>query len=170
MNKKLAKMNILLIITLLATALITGLWYAYSCSVNPGLGSLPDHEYLAAMQAINKAILNPVFFAGFMGTLILLPISAWFSYSQPASPRFVLLLIASLAYAIGVFGVTIMGNVPLNETLAAVDLKAASLETIARERTNFEGPWNKFHQIRTLASLIALVLTIIACMNDAKVQ
>jgi uncharacterized membrane protein len=170
MNKKLAKMNILLLITVLSTALITGLWYAYSCSVNPGLGSLPDHEYLAAMQAINKAILNPVFFAGFMGTLLLLPVSTWFSYSQPASPRFVLLLIASLVYAIGVFGVTIMGNVPLNETLAAVDLKAASLETITRERTNFEGPWNQFHQIRTLASLIALVLTIIACMNDSKAE
>jgi len=54
--------NITLVITTTTTSLIAGLFYAYSCSVNPGLRRLADKEYLTAMQSINKAILNPVFF------------------------------------------------------------------------------------------------------------
>ena len=48
--------NIILTIAATTTALITGLLYAYSCSVNIGLGRLADAEYIAAMQSINKAI------------------------------------------------------------------------------------------------------------------
>ncbi len=66
--------NVVLLITALLVALITGLWYAYSCSVNLGLGKLPDSEYLMGMQSINREILNLVFFATFMGTLLLLPV------------------------------------------------------------------------------------------------
>ncbi|MEO5563179.1 MAG: anthrone oxygenase family protein [Chitinophagaceae bacterium] len=168
MNSKSAKMTnptILLLITALLTALITGLFYAYSCSINPGLGRLPDQEYLAAMQSINKAILNPVFFASFMGTLILLPISTWLHYGQPDSSRFILLLIATLFYAIGTFGVTMFGNVPLNDTLANFDLKSASPESILTQRKNFEARWNNLHTIRTLASLVSLVLVLIACLT-----
>lgn len=56
--------------TALTTALIAGLFYAYSCSVNPGLGNLPDKEYILTMQSINIAIINPVFMLSFIGTVI----------------------------------------------------------------------------------------------------
>src|SRR5688572_10813811 len=106
--------TIVLIVTGTTTGLIAGLFYAYSCSINPGLGRLPDEAYLTAMQSINKAILNPVFFISFMGTLILLPLCTYLHYRQPVSPKFILLLIATALYLVGVFGVTIFGNVPLN--------------------------------------------------------
>ena len=53
--------NIILTIAATTTALIAGLLYAYSCSVNIGLGRLADAEYISAMQSINKAIQNPLF-------------------------------------------------------------------------------------------------------------
>lgn len=70
--------TILLIITAILTALIAGLFYAYSCSVVLGLGKLSDTEYLKAMQNINREILNPLFFSSFMGTTVLLPVSVFF--------------------------------------------------------------------------------------------
>lgn len=158
--------NIILLITALSTALITGLWYAYSCSVNGGLGKLPDKEYLSAMQSINRVILNPVFFATFMGTLLLLPLSAWLNYRQQDSTRFILLLAASILYAVGVFGVTILGNVPLNNALDAFPINTASAQDIINQRTAFEKPWNKLHAIRTIVSFIALILVVLACMNN----
>src|SRR5690349_3161714 len=112
--------TIIVIVTAVTTALIAGLFYAYSCSVNPGLGRLENREYLSAMQSINSAILNPVFMWSFMGTLILLPVCCYFNFQ---TPRFTWLLAATLVYAIGTFGVTIMGNVPLNEQLAAINLQ-----------------------------------------------
>ena len=108
--------TVILIITATATALIAGLFYAWSCSVVPGLARLNDAEYLASFQAMNRAILNPVFFASFMGTLVLLPLCTYLHYT-PGSVRFMLLLAASILYAVGVFGVTMAGNVPLNDML-----------------------------------------------------
>jgi uncharacterized membrane protein len=55
------------------------------------LGQLSDVSYLSAMQAINKAIINPVFFLSFMGTLFLLPVSTYMHYgSSSVSSRFLL--------------------------------------------------------------------------------
>ena len=156
--------NLVLLITALSVALITGLWYAYSCSVNLGLGKLPDREYLMGMQSINREILNPVFFATFMGSLLLLPVCSWLNYGHP---RFIFLLTASAIYAIGVFGVTIGGNVPLNNALDAFNIHSSSAQEIINQRLNFEQPWNKLHQIRAIASLISLILVLIACIYNS---
>ena len=70
---------------------MAGLFYAYACSVNPGLGRLPDTGYLAAMQSINRAILNPFFLLVFMGALIILPLGTWRLFSPPATTSFYLI-------------------------------------------------------------------------------
>ena len=166
--RKMTAANIVLLITTTSTGLIAGLLYSYSCSVNLGLGRLPDTEYINAMQSINRAIQNPLFFSSFMGTLILLPISAYMHYGQPSSNRFLLLLIATVIYVTAVFGVTMFGNVPLNNALDAVNIKLASLEEIAKQRAKFEIPWNRLHGVRTIASLVAFVLAVYACLNEEK--
>lgn len=162
---KMTVVNIILLITATLTGLSAGLLYAYACSVNLGLGRLPDREYLSAMQSINKEILNPLFFVGFFGAFILLFVSAYLNYRQPASSRFIFLLVAALVYAIGVFGVTSFGNVPLNDGLAKVNLQSSSLAEISKLRISFEVPWNRLHSIRTIASVISLVLVILACLK-----
>jgi uncharacterized membrane protein len=157
------KMTVALVLTTFTTALIAGLFYSYSCSVNVGLGSLPDREYLSAMQSINVAILNPLFFLSFMGTLVLLPVCTYLHYQQPG---FTLLLSATIIYVVGSFGVTIFGNVPLNEMLAQVDLQDASPEQIASVRGKFETAWNNLHTVRTTASAVSLVFVIVACIKS----
>lgn len=154
--------------TTLTTALIAGLFYAYSCSVNPGLGKLPDMEYIAAMQSINMAIVNPVFMLSFIGTLLLLPTSTYLHYTGSFPARFIFLLIASLIYIIGTFGVTIFGNVPLNDALASFNLQKANIQEIADERSKFEESWNRLHTIRTFAAVTSLSLIIIACLYTDK--
>ncbi len=158
--------NIILAITTTTAALIAGLLYAYACSVNLGLGQLPDAEYISAMQSINRAIQNPLFFISFMGTVLLLPLSTFLHYGQPVSTRFWLLLAATVVYIIGVIGVTALGNIPLNNMLESFNLKTATLNEMAQQRGKFEGAWNQFHSIRTLAAVLALVLTIIACLSE----
>lgn len=156
--------NIFLAITTIATALMAGLFYAYSCSVNPGLGRLPDIMYLSAMQSINRAILNPVFFAGFMGALVLLPVCTWLHYGTPLSVRFWCLLAATAVYVIGVFGVTVAGNIPLNQALDAFKIDPAAIEAMARQRAAFEAKWNSWNTVRTVAAIATAILTIIACI------
>lgn len=154
--------TVVLIITTVLTALIAGLFYAYSCSVVLGLGKLNDTEYLKAMQNINREILNPFFFMSFMGTAVLLPVSAFLMRGQ--QPAFIFLLLAALAYVIGVFGVTIAGNVPMNDTLDKFDISNSTREAIKQMRESFENRWNFFNNIRTVFSVISITLVVCACI------
>jgi len=159
--------QIVLIFTATATALISGLFYAWSCSVVPGLARVSDSTYLEAMQQINRAILNPVFFLSFIGTALLLPLSTWLYYGPGPNAHFWLLLLASVVYLAGTFGVTMFGNVPLNDALDAFNLSSASAQELAAQRARFEGPWNNLNIIRTIAGVAALVLIILACLSPA---
>ncbi|WP_228428065.1 chryseobasin maturation helper ChrI [Chryseobacterium oncorhynchi] len=159
--------TVLLIITAVLTALIAGLFYAYSCSVVLGLGKLSDAEYLKAMQNINREILNPVFFMSFMGTAILLPVSTFlFRGEQPA---FIFLLIATFVYLIGVFGVTIVGNVPMNNLLDQFDISTSTTEAVKQMRENFENRWNFLNNIRTVFSVISILLVVCACIWNKNI-
>lgn len=155
-------------VTATFTALSAGLFFAYACSVSPGLERLPDTGYIVAMQSINRAIQNPVFFTVFLGPLLLLPLSAYLCYAQPVPVRFGLLLAAAAIYYAGVFGVTVAGNVPLNDALEAFDLRSASVGEAAAQRARFESAWNRLNLVRTLASVLVAALSAAACLYPAQ--
>lgn len=158
--------KITLFITAFLVALIAGLFYAYTVSVNLGLGKLSDTEYLRSMQNINRVILNPWFFMSFMGSLIMLPLCTWTLFRDAGYDlSFYLLLTATILYVAGVFGVTIFGNVPLNEALDKFDLSNATLQEINKKRMMFEVPWNKLNLIRTLANVFSLLALLAAIVR-----
>ncbi|KPE51076.1 hypothetical protein AOB46_10385 [Chryseobacterium indologenes] len=159
--------TVFLITATVLTALIAGLFYAYSCSVVLGLGKLSDSEYLKAMQSINREILNPVFFVSFIGTAVLLPVTAFLFRGQ--QPVFILLLLASASYLIGVFGVTVAGNVPLNDILDKFDSAGSSADAMKKMREAFENRWNFLNNIRTVFSVISIVLAVCACIWNKEI-
>ena len=158
--------KLVLSITVLFSGLIAGLLFSYSCSVNLGLHHLSDFEYIRAMQSINKEIQNIYFLSVFVGLLLLFPLAIWTNYSASKKPVFYLLLGATIIYLLGVFVVTVFGNVPLNNQLAEVNLSSANQETLSMFRNQFETDWAKFHLIRTAASMISFLLAIIAIQNQ----
>lgn len=155
---------IVIVVTATLTALQAGLFYAWSCSVMLGFARLSDREFVSVMQQTNRAIQNPVFFASFFGAPIFLVISTILHYGN--APRFWFLLVPTIIYLIGTFGVTMFGNVPLNNTLDRFDLESATDEKIKQQRENFERPWNNLNTIRAVSSTIALMLFVIACLNS----
>ncbi|MEP6597526.1 MAG: anthrone oxygenase family protein [Ginsengibacter sp.] len=162
--------NSLLFLSVFLSALIMGLLYGYACSVNPGLNKLTDSEYLRAMQSINKEILNPFFFISFMGTLMILPVTTWYSKSHATLTCFYLLLAASIIYIIGVVGVTAFGNIPLNNALAKFNILSATSSDLSKQRSLFEASWNRYHLIRTLFSVLTTALTITAIIKNGDVN
>ena len=151
----------MIIITILLSGLVAGLLYGYACSVNPGLHQLGDREYLSAMQSINIAIQNPVFFISFMGSIIFFAITT-FQLRGQHQTAFNYMLIATIIYIIGVFGVTMFANVPLNNRLANFNIATASTLDIANMRTAFEQRWNTFHIVRTIAAITSFLLSSLA--------
>jgi len=112
--------------SILLTGLLAGLFYGYQCSIINGLGALGNKEYLLGFQSIDKFIQNPVFFLSFMGSIIILPIASFVFYKSGSNNLFPYLIIATAIYAIGVFGITVACNVPLNEMLTGFDIQSAT--------------------------------------------
>lgn len=156
--------DIVLLLTTIVSSLAGGLFYAWSCSVIPGLKKLPDDSYIEAMQSFNSAILNPAFFVSFIGSLLLLPLCAYLNYEPHLLGRFYLLLAASILYIAGVFGVTAFGNVPLNRKLDKFNWRTATEQSLSLQRKSFEKPWIRLHSVRTCAGILVIVLEIIACL------
>ena len=118
------------------------------------------------MQSINRAILNPLFFMSFMGTLLMMPVTTGLYYKGVGlDASFYFLLGASLVYIVGVFGVTVIGNVPLNNALDAFDIGIATTAEIKSKRLSFEMPWNRLHSIRSLANAVALIMLLFSIVR-----
>jgi len=155
----------LLFITTAVTGLIAGLFYCWSISVTKGLALLPDREYLAAFQQLNRAILNPLFLISFMGLVFLLAIATWTQYHRPPSTAFWLLLGATALYLVGVMGITMLGNVPLNDALDVFNIDSATPAQLAAKRLAFEARWNFLNDIRTLCCIGCFLLTVLTCLK-----
>ncbi|WP_262732932.1 anthrone oxygenase family protein [Gaetbulibacter sp. NE] len=147
-------------ITVLLNALSVGFFFTWSVSVILGTKKIGDLTYLETMQSINKEILNPVFFIVFFGSLITLILNAALQNNNKL--MFWLLLTSAIIYLIGTFGVTAFGNVPLNNELDALDIKALNINELKNFRDYYESNWNQYHNIRTLSNMISFILLLIS--------
>ena len=157
-------------ITLFSAVLLTGLsagfFYAWAVSVIPGTKRVPDPVYLETMQAINRAILNPAFYLIFFGSLITLVVSTFQQFQ--AGFTFWLLAAAAVTYLIGTFGVTGLGNVPLNNSLDALELGELSIDALASTRRQYEVKWNRLHMIRTVFAVLSFALSLLGIFTYLK--
>lgn len=140
------------LLALLGSGLIAGVFFAFSSFVMRALARLPAPQGLAAMQSINVVVLNPLFLGVFVGTAILCIgsiVMAWLRGNEPGAAW---MLIGAMLYLVGCFGVTVVFNVPLNETLAGI----RSTDSVAAEQWGaYVRRWTLWNHIRMIASLSA---------------
>ncbi|WP_026103486.1 DUF1772 domain-containing protein [Pseudanabaena sp. PCC 6802] len=150
---------VLKILTVLGCGLIAGVFFAFSTFVMKALGQRPPAEGIAAMQSINITVINPWFMSAFLGTAVICLFLSIYSLWQWQQPISVYLLLGSLFYLIGSFGVTMVCNVPLNDALAIA--KPESTEG-ASFWASYLTDWTFWNTVRTIASLAAAALLAIA--------
>lgn len=144
------------------TGLSAGFFVAWSVSVIPGTKRVPDLTYLQTMQAIKRAILNPMFFLVFFGSMVLLILAAFQQFGNGWVGW--LALGAALTYVVGTFGVTGLGNVPLNNEVDALLLDSLKAGDFQHWRNYYEPRWNRLHTVRTLFSVLAFLLSLASLM------
>lgn len=149
-------------LAVLTSGLSAGFFYAWEVSVIPGTRHISDKSYLETMQSINRAILNPAFFVVFLGTLLILAVVSYMQYRVAINLPFWLVAGATFSYLAGTLGVTMLGNVPLNEALDALNLRDLSTAGLHDFRKSFESRWNLLHSIRTVFSVLSFALTVLA--------
>ena len=157
--------DLVLIVGGTLTGLLAGVFYAFNVAFVPALRSVKGTRHIAVMQAVNVKIENPVFFLSFFGPTFLLPLAA---FLYRGMPQFGLLIAASILHIVGSNGVTIAGDIPLNNKLNKIDVEQLSEAEADQIRTDFQrpgSPWMNYHNIRTLAAIGATVLVFIACLS-----
>ncbi|SEE66498.1 Uncharacterized membrane protein [Tenacibaculum sp. MAR_2010_89] len=152
--------TVTLFITVLLNALSAGLFFAWSVSVILGTKKVGDFTYLETMQNINREILNPAFFILFFGSLIVLIITSYLQFNTKTV--FWLVLASTIIYCIGTFGITALGNVPLNNELDGLNINKLNLLELKNFRSYYESTWNHYHNIRTISGMISFILVLIA--------
>lgn len=135
----------LLVGSAVTVGLQAGTYVAFAVGVMPGLARVDDRTFVSTMQQVNLAIVNPLFLATFVGAPLLAVALA--ALATPAARPWA---VAAALLAVATAVVTVVGNVPLNDALAAAgpDLAAA--------RDRFEASWVRLNAVRAATGTLAL--------------
>ena len=146
----------------LGSALVAGVFFAFSTFVMDALDRIPPAQGINAMNQINETVLRPGFMIAFVGTAILSLVLGVHAVLTWGDRRATFLLVASVLYVVGAFVLTMVHHVPLNDHLANVDPNGAAVASEWRHYFDSWVPWNHVRTVAPLAStgLCAVALTL----------
>lgn len=140
----------LIIAALLGSALVSGIFFAFSTFVMKALARVPSTEGIRAMQSINVVVINPVVMGVFIGTAILSVAIAIISLGGWSGSLSHWFFVGALHYVIGTFFVTAFGNVPLNNQLESI-----SPDKGEQIWGQYLSKWTFLNHVRTTAAMLA---------------
>lgn len=146
----------------LSSALVAGVFQAFSDFVMPGLIRSEPKGGIESMQHINRTVFRSVFLATFLALVPLLLAFSAFAWFQMDGIARELIITGTAVYILSVFGVTIAGNVPMNERLDR--MAHTSAEASAYWRTYAE-IWTRWNHVRTIGSVITAILFLLAAVS-----
>ena len=144
----------LILFAVISCALSAGIFYAFSTFVMAALGEQPSASGIATMQSINITVINPLFMAAFFLPAVvslILVVTGFRTWGQNGAT---FLILGSMLYLVGTIGVTVAGNIPLNDALAVV--VPSSLEG-SELWTRFLSDWTFWNHVRTVAGMLAAI-------------
>jgi uncharacterized membrane protein len=147
----------LVIASAIGSALMAGVFFAFSTFVMSALGRLPAAQGAAAMQRINVTVINPWFMGVFLGTgatCLAASVSVLIDWNGSYGP---LVLIGSALYLLGSIALTSSYHQPRNLALARLDPKDGDS---SRLWASYRAGWTAWNHARTIASAIASALLI----------
>ncbi len=149
----------LLWFALISAGLMAGLFFAFSVFIIYALAALNHPAGMQAMNAINfvvqRTVLRPLFFISSVVSLALclIALGNW------GAPGTAALLLGGVVYVAGMTGVTIAGNVPLNNALASAPPNSLPGHTLWLEYCR---RWTRLNHVRAIACTAALALFVLA--------
>lgn len=135
-----------------AVGLMAGVFFAYSMSVMPGLARTDDRTFVAVFQAIDRAIINPVFLLTFLAALVFPAAATVLLIGQWAAFGWTL---AAFALYLAVVMITGRVHVPRNNAIKAAGDPDRIDVAAAREYFE-EAVWIRWNAVRVVLNLAAL--------------
>ncbi|MFW6090736.1 MAG: DUF1772 domain-containing protein [Actinomycetota bacterium] len=143
-----------LVVAALTVGLMAGVFFSYAVAVMPGLGRTDDRTFVGAFQAMDRAIMNPLFLAVFVGALLLTLLAGVLHLTEDARPAVPWIAAAFVLY-LATFVITVRVNVPLNDAIKAAG-EPDRIDAAAVRAQFGEGTWVRWNIVRTVLTTAAL--------------
>lgn len=157
--------TVLLWFSALGCGVLAGLFFAFSAFIMRALGRLPPAAGIAAMNAINDAILRSLFMPLFLGTTLsaaALSVIAVLQWEQPGAAA---MFCGGAIHVLGMFACTMFIEVPQNNALQRFDPGSEAALPVWRR---YLIRWTAWNHVRTLACTAACALFVAALVARAE--
>lgn len=145
--------TVLLVIAIVGTGTVAGVFFAFSGFVVSGLDRLPPAEAARAMQEINVTAPRPPLMLALFGTALVVAALAVLAFIGQAGGAGGWVVAAAVVYLVCAVGVTAAANVPRNDRLAAAPEGDAG--ALAAAWAGFRPGWTAWNHVRWLGSTAA---------------
>ncbi len=138
----------------MTTGLVAGVFGIYANAFMPGLAKTDDKTFVGAFQAVDRAIINPIFLGiGFLGALVFTLIAGLLHLKEKALPW---IAVAFVLYLITVI-ITVAVNVPMNDAIKAAG-DPNTIDVAAVRAAFDESRWRAFNLVRVVLNTAAFGL------------
>ncbi len=144
----------------IACALVAGVFQAFSEFVMVSLDHSMRAGGIESMQIINREVFTTIFMVMLIGMSLVAPIMAGIALLKLRGPARTHILLGSAAYVVGVFAVTLLGNVPMNNALARLPFDSVAAKDYWE--TVFFPRWTFWNHVRTIGSVVAAAFYLLA--------
>lgn len=153
--------TIVLIAATMSMGFIAGAFFLYAHAIMPGLKRVDDRTFVGAFQAIDRAIVNPLFLtSSFVGALVFTAAAGLLHIGE--SGDVLAWIIAAFVLYVPAVVMTGTVNVPLNDAIKAAG-EPDDISDLTTVRRDFnESRWNRWNLVRTVLSAAAF-----ACLAAA---
>lgn len=145
----------ILLLATVTTGLTAGVYTDWSNTIMSGLSDVDDRTFVTAFQALDAAIMNPLFLGvEFTGSLLLIALALVLHIRSGQRATLVWLSVALAAYLVSVV-ITMGVNEPLNQQLRSVTELDGDADFTAARALLDEARWTAWNTVRALAALTA---------------
>lgn len=141
-----------LVAAAMATALVAGVFLTFSDFVMRSLVAAAPVAGIEAMQMVNRKVYRSIFMVLLLGMVPVAALIAGSGILLVDGATGLWLVAGGFAYLIGVFGVTVFGNVPMNQKLDAMDTDASAT---AQYWAHYARRWTLLNHVRSGSSAFA---------------
>ena len=149
-------LTVSLLVATISNGLMAGVFGIFSHTVMRGLHNTDDRTFVGAFQAIDRAIINPIFISTFLGALGFSALASALSFRDGSRSVLPWVIAATVLY-LAVVITTSAVHLPLNDAMKAAG-RPDDITALALVRANFhETRWIAWNIVRTVASTAAFV-------------
>ena len=157
--------SVLLEFSIVATAVVSGVFLAFSDFIMRSLGRSEITAGVEVMQVINREVFRTVFMVLLIGMSFLSLVLVGYAYLWVNSAVAIYVIPGGVIYFVGVFLVSLVFNIPMNNALEARDYREIEAATYWVE--TYLPRWTFWNYVRAISAAVSSACFLVALLQLA---